>query len=354
MQCYMRCCFYHPPLAAAPSLLGRRLGWKDCCCCWLWLDLLATSRMLCSVAASDVMLLTVPDLAGQKTTGMEKSGPTPSAFRRACRPCGSGNGGAPAAAADCHSCWTTAGHTYVWVFICLLLVSECAPNRRRPRTGAALLPRSLWKAGRGAAGKRDPCAVSFPLGSCSGGGLGWKDCCCWLDLPATLRMFCSVAVSGVMLPTVPDLAEKRRTPGMERSGPTPSAFRRAGWRLALLDYKGRAPAAAAAEHDRCWTAGHMHVLVCISLFSTPLATDFGPGPEAAAEGQLDGEFAQALYVSRPRLRAWPRGGGGGASSWPGSLLATPLAADFGPGLARRRRWRGAQRDGEFALKASLH
>ena len=41
-------CFYHPPW----QLLRWRLGWKDCCCCWLWLDLLAISRMLCSVTKS--------------------------------------------------------------------------------------------------------------------------------------------------------------------------------------------------------------------------------------------------------------------------------------------------------------
>ena len=42
------------------------------------------------------MLPTVPDLAGEKKkTGMGRSGPTPSAFRRACRPGGSGTGGAP-------------------------------------------------------------------------------------------------------------------------------------------------------------------------------------------------------------------------------------------------------------------
>ena len=37
---------------------------------------------------------------------------------------------------------------------------------------------------------------------------------------------------------------------------------------------------------------HMYVLVCIGLFSTPFAADFGPGLERASEGaQLDGEFA---------------------------------------------------------------
>ena len=37
---------------------------------------------------------------------------------------------------------------------------------------------------------------------------------------------------------------------------------------------------------------HMYVLVCIGLFSTPFAANFGSGLERASEGvQLDGEFA---------------------------------------------------------------
>ena len=103
----------------------------------------------------------------------------------------------------------------------------------------------------------------------------------------------------------------------------------------------------------------MNALDCISLHSTPLA-------------------ANALYASRRRLRAWPGGGGGGALSWTGNLLFTPLAADFGPGpevtmerrsagrgvcfvrpspsysglARRRRRRRRAHPVGEFALYAS--
>ena len=112
-----------------------------------------------------------------------------------------------------------------------------------------------------------------------------------------------------------------------------------------------------------------------SFLSTPLAANFGPGPEGAAEGgaagppvcflrlslptsglarrrrrrgtQLDGEFA--FYASRRRLRAWPGGGGGGACSWTESLIST-LAADFGPG--RDGVARGARMDGAFAFYAS--
>ena len=36
------CCFYHPPW----QLLGCRLSWIDCCCCWLWLDLLGSAGYL--------------------------------------------------------------------------------------------------------------------------------------------------------------------------------------------------------------------------------------------------------------------------------------------------------------------
>ena len=85
------------------------------------------------------MLPTVPDLAGlQQKTGMEGNGPRPSAFRRACRPGGSGTGGTPTAAADRHRFRTTAGHTFVWFCICLHLVSECAPTRRLLPTSPSL------------------------------------------------------------------------------------------------------------------------------------------------------------------------------------------------------------------------
>ena len=206
------------------------------------------------------------------------------------------------------------------------------------RLDDTLLPRLLWLAGRGGAGKRDPrrsAAVSIiPLGSRSGGGSAQRLEGLLLRLAlAGRKTLCSSAVSGVMLPIVPDLAEKRKKTGMERS-------------------------------DR-------------ELLCTPLA-DFGPGPETAAErrsagrgvyflrlspqtsGQArtrprrrrqDGEFA--FYASRSRLRVWlggGPGGGGGARSWIEAFFAMPLPTTFG--LARRGRWRGAQLDREFAVYAS--
>ena len=86
-----------------------------------------------------------------------------------------------------------------------------------------------------------------------------------------------------------ELAGKKEKTGMERSGPTPLLSAGPAGGRPYGSSTGGAPAA------------------------TPLA-------------------ANAFYATRRRLRAWPGGGGGGARSWTGSLLSTPLAADFGPGL----------------------
>ena len=78
-----------------------------------------------------------------------------------------------------------------------------------------------------------------------------------------LKMICSVAVSDVMLPTVPALHRKKIKTGVERSGPTPSAFRRASW----PGGNGTGGvSSAAAERLRCWIAwtapGHMERGTC--------------------------------------------------------------------------------------------
>ena len=80
--------------------------------------------------------------------------------------------------------------------------SECAPT---------LLPRRLWPTGWGFFGERGTGAAR--LSSCSGVGLDGRKCCCrllWRILLATSRMLCSVAVSGVVLPTVPDLRRRNQ------------------------------------------------------------------------------------------------------------------------------------------------
>ena len=57
-----------------------------------------------------------------------------------------------------------------------------------------------------------------------------------------------------MLPTVSDLrSNKKKKPGIERSGPTPTALHRAGWPGG--SGTGGAPAAA-VERLCCWTASH--------------------------------------------------------------------------------------------------
>ena len=116
----LRCCFYHPPW----QLLGWRLCWKDGYCCWLWLDLLAISRMLCSVAVSGFMLHTVPDLEG--------------------RPCGSDTRRAPAAAGKQDYCLNTAGHMYLLVCIAWLYTPLAADFGPGPETAAEGCSALAW------------------------------------------------------------------------------------------------------------------------------------------------------------------------------------------------------------------
>ena len=81
---------------------------------------------------------------------------------------------------------------------------------------------------------------------------------------AISRMLCSVAVLGVMLPTVPDPHRQKKNTGMERSGPTPSVPRR----VSLPGGSGtggllRNATAAGLVLE------HMHVLVCICAHLVP-------------------------------------------------------------------------------------
>ena len=73
-------------------------------------------------------------------------------------------------------------------------------------------PSSGMQAG-GDAGKMGPALLFLsPPWQLFGWSLGWKDCCYgWLllDLLTIWRMLCSIAVSCVMLPTVPDLRRRK-------------------------------------------------------------------------------------------------------------------------------------------------
>ena len=69
----------------------------------------------------------------------------------------------------------------------------------------------------------------------------------------------------------------------------------------------------------------------LGLLSTPLAADFGPGPEAAAEGRATGRGLRFLRLS-PLTSGQAGMGRRGARSWTRSLLLMPLTANFGPGL----------------------
>ena len=130
-----------------------------CWTCWV------TSRMLCSVAVSGVMLPIVPDLHVQKEkrkrTGMERSGQTPSALRRAIWPVGSSTGGAPTAAAESHSCWTAA-ETYVGAGLLLYTFASACRTCANSTTPSYLAVSAGWP---GSVGREGPALLflSLPL-----------------------------------------------------------------------------------------------------------------------------------------------------------------------------------------------
>ena len=125
------------------------------------------------------------------------------------------------------------------------------------------------------------------------------------------------------------------------------------------------------RHQESAAEGALHFL------STPLAADFGPGPEAAVERcggmhswtgsslstpfRLAADFGPNLEAaeergaagrdsSRRRLLAWPGGGAADVRSAGRGVRFLRLSPPTS-GLARRRQLRGTQLDGEFAFYA---
>ena len=264
-------------------------------------------------------------------------------------PCESGTGRAPAATAERDRCRTTAGHKYV--LVCIGFLSSPLVANFGPGPEGAAVPR--WGA----------------------------------QLDGDISFYAPLAADFVH---GPEEAVEGRS-----AGRGVCSLRR----LRLPPTSGLGRLARRGRHRGEQLDGE--------LLSMPLAADFGPGPEAAAEGrsagwgvcflrlspptsglarrrrrrgaELHGEFAH--YVSRRRLRAWPGGGSGGERSWTVSLdgkfahnafrrrirawpgggggralsltgnsLATPLAAEFGPGPEAAEKRCAACR--EFALYAS--
>ena len=98
------------------------------------------------------------------------------------------------------------------------------------RLNVSHLPSGLWQAGWGDAGERGTGPGAALLGSCLVGGLAERTAGILLLL-ATSRMHCSVTVSWLCCWLCLPFAEEEK-PGMlrtMRSGPTPTAFCRAGW-----------------------------------------------------------------------------------------------------------------------------
>ena len=198
-------------------------------------------------------------------------------------------------------CWTYIIHSssfglYVYTFGLRMCADSTTPSYLRVAISGG-------PAG-GAQGKRD-------LGGCFyhllGWRPGWKDCCCgWLLLD---QWTCWLS--------------------QERSASSPS--RVLCYRLRLTSQE---------KKNQAWKEVALHPpLSAGPAGSWPYGSGTGGAPAAMPFA------ANALYASRRQLRARPRGGGGGALSWTGSLLSTPPAADFGPGPEGRRR--GVQLDREL-------
>ena len=158
--------------------------------------------------------------------GMERCGPAPTALRRAGWPGGSGIGGAPAAATERLCYRAAAGYMFVCECICMCVVSEGAQTRRLSSTSPSLAGWPVAGGGRGTGAA----TTIMCFGRRSGGGwTGWTAAAagsrrgCWRcpRCPTTSPsrvLSCRLCLSGVT-----------QKPGMERSGPAPTALRRAGW-----------------------------------------------------------------------------------------------------------------------------
>ena len=148
----------------------------DCCCGWLWLDLLAISRTLCSATVSGAMLPTVPDFAGKKKTGMERSVHPPLSDGPAGgRPYESGTGGAPATPLAANALYASRRQLRAWPEVCggvalswtwclhsTLPAADFGSGPEARRWGVQLDTESLYT----------PLAADFgPGGGCDGGAL---------------------------------------------------------------------------------------------------------------------------------------------------------------------------------------
>ena len=191
-------------------------------------------------------------------------------------------------------------------------------------------------------------------------GSGWT---CWLSqersAPSPSRVLCCRLCLT---------SQEKKETGNQRSSPTPSAFRRAGWRPALRERHRRGTCYASRRQRslrlspptpglaRSVRRSGAQLDLVFAFYAPRRRLRVRPGGAAVgcaaghgialyasrrrlrawrrvrrrgAHWQLDGE--SAFNASRRQLRALPGEGGGGALSWTGSSLSTPPAADVGPG-----------------------
>ena len=250
---------------------------------WWWLD-----RMDCS--------------SSWLSPAMDRSGPAPTALRRAGWPGGSGIGGAPAAASERLCYRAAAGYMFVCECICMCVVSEGAQTRQLSSTSPSLAGWPVAGGGRGT----DAATTIMCFGRRSGGGwTGWTAAAagsrrgCWRcpRCPTTSQprvLSCRLCLTGVT-----------QKPGMERSGPAPTALRRAGWPGG--SGIGGAPAAATERLRYRAASGYMCllVLVCMDVVSAGSPLHNGsllPHHLLPAGLGRAGEEGQALLLPLPAFQ----------------------------------------------------
>ena len=196
--------------------------------------------------------------------------------------------------------------------ICMYVVSEGAQTRRLPSTSPSLAgwPGACGEGGTGAA------TTITCFGRCSGGVLAGRTAAaaagsrreCWRS-PR-----CSTPSPSRVLRCRLCLTIAKQKTGMDRSGPAPTALRRAGW----VGGSGMGGAPAAATERLCYraAAGYMcaSVRTCIYVGS-------------------EGAPTRRLSSSLPSLAGWPGAGGGRGTSAANMIIC--FGRRSGGGCTRR-------------------
>ena len=191
------------------------------------------------------------------------------------------------------------------------------------RLDMSLLPRRLWPAGRGSAGKEETAALAAAQVEAWLEGL--QPPLALAGPAGDLKNALSVAVSGAMLPTVSDLSRRQQQAWKEVALYSP--FSAVNLCRAGGSGTGGAPAAA-AERLRCWTASpYICALAhaCLYVVSKCAPTRYVPSTSLSLAGWragVRGKEVLELLPQSPALEATQTSqvlSGWTETTWPASL-----------------------------------